>query len=62
MPLKPYAIDAIHFFLSGGRFLQEVVIEKNVLSVHWLDLRHNNRGEKQTENPDFTVLKQRTWV
>lgn len=28
MPLKPYAIDAIHLFLSGWRFRQEVVIEK----------------------------------
>lgn len=28
MPLKPYAIDAIHLFLSGWPLLQEVVIEK----------------------------------
>lgn len=51
MPLKSYAIDAIHLFLSGGRFFLEVVIEKRkrkkeVLCVHWLDLHRNIKGKK----------------
>lgn len=56
MPLKPYAIDAIHSFPPGGRVLQEAVIggKKCFLCAGWVYTTITGRNR---ENPDFTVLK-----
>lgn len=45
--------------VSSWKWLLE---KKNVLSVRWVDLHHNNKGKNRPTGPDFTVLKQRTWL